>query len=85
MKRLTSLYNLMIFVGFFLICEFILHLVLNKFEFNRATVTGVEVIQTISVVGAIIESAEIVFGIKIKSKIKQTIEYIWVVVKRKFK
>lgn len=75
----------MIFVGFFLICEFILHVVVNKFEFNQATVAGVEVIQTISVVGAIIEALEIVFEIKIKIKIKHTIEYLWTLVKRKFK
>ena len=82
MNKLKSLLNLFLFSVAFIGCEFFLHYIQTKVEIGTAAAISLRAMEWMSAVGALIETAELVFAIEIKDKIKELFEAAW---KRIFK
>ena len=82
MNKLKSLLNLFLFLLTFIVCEFLLHYIQTKIEIGTAAAVSLRAMEWMSATGALIETAELVFGIEIKDKIKELFEAVW---KRIFK
>lgn len=77
MNKLKSLLNLFLFLLAFTVCEFFLHYIQTKIEIGTAAAYSLRAMEWMSAVGALIETAELVFGIEIKDKIKELFEAAW--------
>lgn len=76
-NKLKSLLYLFLFLLTFIVCEFLLHYIQTKIEIGTAAAVSLRAMEWMSVAGALIETAELVFGIEIKGKIKEVFEAIW--------
>lgn len=77
MNKLKSLLNLFLFLLAFTVCEFVLHYIQTKVEIGTPATVCLQAMEWMSAAGAFIETAELVFGIEIKEKIKELFEAIW--------
>ena len=82
MDKLTSLLKLTGYILAFIACEFLLHYIQTKIEIGTAATFSLRAMEWMSAAGAVIETAELVFGLEIKTKIKDLFESVW---KRFFK
>lgn len=76
-NKLKSLLYLFLFLLTFIVCEFLLHYIQTKIEIGTAAAVSLRAMEWMSAVGALIETAELVFGIEIKDKIKELFEAVW--------
>lgn len=60
-----------------MVCEFLLHYIQTKIEIGTAAAVCLRAMEWMSAIGALIETAELVFGIEIKDKIKELFEAAW--------
>ncbi len=77
MNKLKSLLYLFLFLLTFIVCEFLLHYIQTKIEIGTAAAVSLRAMEWMSAIGALIETAELVFGIEIKDKIKELFEAAW--------
>lgn len=77
MNKLKSLLNLFLFLLAFIVCEFLLHYIQTQIEIGTAAAVSLRAMEWMSATGALIETAELVFGIEIKDKIKELFEAVW--------
>jgi hypothetical protein len=77
MDKLTSLLKLTGYILAFIVCEFVLHYIQTKIEIGTAATFCLRGMEWLSAAGAMIETAELVFGIEIKIKIKEVFETVW--------
>ncbi len=71
-NKLKSLLYLFLFLLTFIVCEFLLHYIQTKIEIGTAAAVSLRAMEWMSAIGALIETAELVFGIEIKDKIKES-------------
>jgi hypothetical protein len=77
MKKLKSLLLLTGYILAFIACEYFLHYIQTKVEIGTAATVSLRAMEWMSAAGALIETAELVFGIEIKDKIKELFEAAW--------
>lgn len=75
--KIKSLLYLFLFSLTFIVCEYLLHFIQTKIEIGTAAAFSLRAMEWMSAIGALIEAAELVFGIEVKGKIKELFEALW--------